>query len=121
MAGQSDAVRAWKYTCNDGITVYRLRAKTALVSQVDGESAAKVGGVTCSTETPLPPGNFRPRRVYVQSAAGVTRAVVAYDADAPIVTEGETILLQYAGDGTSFESSGCLLEERKPRGIVDQS
>lgn len=121
MAGQSDAVRAWKYTCNDGVTVYRLRAKTAIVAQVDGESAVKVGGVTCSTETPLPPGGFRPRKVYLQDASGHTRTVVAYDADAPIVTEGETVSLQYAGDATSFESSGCLLEERKPRGIVDQS
>lgn len=121
MAGQNDAVRAWKYTCNDGVTTYRLRAKTAIVEQVDGASAVKVGGESCSTEVALPPRGFRPRRVYVQDATGKTRSVVCYDADCPLATEGETVSIQTAGDATSFESSGIMLEERRPRGIVDQS
>lgn len=121
MAGQNDAVRAWKYTCNDGTTTYRLRAKTAIVAQVDGTPATKVGGESCSSEVPLPPKGFRPRRVYVHDATGKTRSVVCYDAAAPLAVQGVTINIQYAGAETAFTSDGIMLEERRPRGIVDQS
>lgn len=121
MAGQSDAVKAWKYTCNDNTTFYRLRGKTAIIAQQTAGLAVKVGGAACSTEVPLPPRGFRPRRVYCHDAGGHTRSVIAFEATAPIVTQGETINIQYAGAETAFTSDGILLEERRPRGIVDQS
>lgn len=119
MAGQSDAMRAWTYTSNSGARTFRLRAKTAIVAQVDGSSNVKVGGASSSSAVALPPRGFRPRKVYCTSAAGVKRAVVLYDADAPLATQGEVITLQYAGAETVFTSTGCLLEERILAGITD--
>jgi len=121
MAGQNDAMRAWTYTCNDGVTTYRLRAKTAIVAQVNGSSEAKVGGATAAATVPLPPRGFRPRRVYVYSAANVKRSVVLYDADAPLRAAAETILIQTAGSETSFTSTGGVLEEKIRAGITDNS
>jgi hypothetical protein len=120
MAGQNDAVRMWKYTHASG-AVYRLRAKTAIVAQVDGALAPKVGGEAAAITDPLPPRGFRPRKVYVTSAAGVKRSVVLYEEDAPLATAGTEITLQYAGAETTFTSTGGMLGQKKPAGITDPS
>lgn len=120
MAGLSGNMIAWRYTRNNGTTHYRMRAKKALTDQQTAGLAVKVGGQAATISTPLPPQGFRPRRVYVANG-GVKRAVVCYTADAPLVTAGETINIQYGADSTSFESTGELLEERGRAGITDAS
>lgn len=120
MAGQSDKVRMWKYTHASG-AVFRLRAKTAIVAQVDGSSNVKVGGSAAAVTDPLPTKGFRPRKVYVTSAAGVKRSVVLYEENAPLATAGETIQLQYDGTETTFTSTGGMLGQKKPAGISDPS
>lgn len=120
MASQSDNVIAWEYTCDDGVTKYRLRASKAITDQQTAGLATKVGGQAATVAIALPPVGFKPRRVYVSNAAGtVLRSVVCYETDAPLVTAGETIILQNAGDGVVFTSSGAMLGERKRRGIVN--
>lgn len=120
MAGLSGNMIAWTYTRNNGTTTYRMRAKKALTDQVTGGAAVKVGGAAAASTVPLPPQGFRPRRVYVNNG-GVKRAVVAYEANAPIVTAGETINIQYGADSTAFTSTGELLEERGRVGITDNA
>lgn len=120
MAGQSDAMRMWKYTHATG-AVYRLRAKAALVAQVTGGAAVKVGGAAAAVTDPLPPRGFKPRRVYVVDASNNKRAVVLYEENAPLATAGETINLQFAGAETSFTSTGGMAGQRVPGGITDPS
>lgn len=118
MAGQSDAMVAWKYTHATG-AVYRLRAKAAVVAQVDAIPNVKVGGEVAAVTDPLPPRGFRPRKVYVVDANNHKRSVVLYEEGAPLATAGVTILLQYAGAETSFTSTGGMLGQRVPGGITD--
>lgn len=121
MAGQSDNMKAWEYTCDDNATKYRLRAKAALVAQLDGGNVM-VGGQAATAAIPLPPIGFRPRKVYVTNADGsAIRTVVAYAPGAPILTAGKTITIQHDGDGTLFTSGGAVLGERKRLGIVDSA
>jgi hypothetical protein len=113
-------VVAWRYTADDGVTHYRLRAKKALVDQTGAGSAVKVGGQAATVSVPLPPRGFRPRRVYVASADGtVKRSVVAYSSSALIAAGGETITLASGGADTVFTSTGGVLGERRRAGITD--
>lgn len=121
MAGLDHSARRWTYTAKGGVT-YRLRATAAIVSQVDGSSNVKVGGSAAAVTVPLPPRGFKPRRVYVHNDANnVTRAVVAYEDDAPICTAGETINLQYGDTSIAFTSLGAGPSEKLPAGIADNS
>jgi hypothetical protein len=118
MAGQSDAVRMWKYTAAAG-KFFRLRAKTAIVAQQTGGAAVKVGGTAAAVSDPLPPRGFRPRKCYVTDASGHKRSVVCYEESAPLFTAGEVITLQYAGSETVFTSAGGTLGQKLPAGITD--
>lgn len=121
MAGQSDKVRRWKYTCDNGQT-YRLRAKTAIVAQVDGALAPKVGGEAASMADPLPPKGFRPRVAYVTDGTGLTRQVVCYDTSCALfATDGTTINLQLDGAETAFTGNKHNRSEHNPRGIADNA
>lgn len=121
MAGQNDAVRRWQYTCDNG-DVYRLRAKTAIVSQVDGGAAPKVGGEAASMADPLPPRGFKPRVAYVTDATGITRQVVCYDTVCALWAVDETTInLQLAGAETAFTGNKYGRAERNPRGIADNA
>ena len=124
MAGQSDNMIRWKYTTSGGTPItYRLRAKKVLTDQQTAGLATKVGGSSAAMTDVLPPRGFRPRRAYVTDTATglVRRSVVCYDDDAPLLTAGETILLQYNGEATSFTSTGGVLGEKLPAGIAQTS
>lgn len=121
MAGQSDNMIAWEYTCDDGTTKYRLRAKKALTDQLDGANVM-LGGQAATVSIPLPPIGFRPRKVYCTGGSPtVIRTVVAYAPAAPILTAGKTVSIQHKGDATTFTSGGAVLGERKRLGIKDSA
>lgn len=121
MAGQSDNMIAWEYTCDDNTTKYRLRAKKALTDQLDGGNVM-VGGQAATASIALPPQGFRPRKVYVTGGTPTAiRTVVAYAPGAPILTAGKTISIQHKGDATVFTSGAAVLGERKRLGIVDSA
>src|SRR5512146_2191165 len=121
MAGQDDNMIRWKYTTSGASPVtFRLRAKKALTDQQTAGLATKVGGSSAAMTDALPIRGFRPRRAYVvdQATGAIRRSVVCYDDDAPLLTAGETITLQYAGAETTFVSTGGVLNEKKPGGIA---
>lgn len=118
MAALSDNARAWKYTSDD-LTTFRLRAKSEMVAQQTAGLEVKVGGEAADTTDPLPPRGFRPRKAYVVDSAtkAIRRAVVVYEAGAPLMIKGETITLRHNGVDTVFETVGRL-GERVPGGIT---
>lgn len=124
MAALNDNLVAWTYTTGGATPrTFRLRAKKEITDQVTGGAAVKVGGSAAASTVSLPIKGFRPRRAYVsdQATGLIKRSVVCYSATAPILTAGETIILQHAGADTTFVSSGGSLGEKLPAGITQSS
>ena len=113
---------AWTYT-DDGGTDWRVAASKAITDQ------AKLGGEAAAASVPEKPAWLKMRRTTVRNATNsVSRAVPVYEANADILTPGETInlnlqLVNGTSDSAAFTQgatspTNIIGERRLPRGRV---
>ncbi len=98
---------AWTYTADDGNT-YRVAAQKAMTDQ------SKLGGTAALGTLPEKPSAIRMRRCTVSDGT-YSRVVPVYEPGAPIVTAGETVNANRAGDSRSLTSNGGFIPEGGPR------
>lgn len=98
----------WLYTDDQG-NQWRVAAQKALTDQ------AKLGGSAAAATDPERPNYFKMRRVTVSNSSGQSRVLPCYEPTAPIVTAGETINANFAGDSHAFTSNGGFIPEQAPR------
>lgn len=98
---------AWLYTADDGNN-YRVAAQKAMTDQ------NKLGGTAAGPTDPEKPSAIKMRRVTVSNGV-ISRVLPCYTTDAPIVTAGETVTANRAGDSHSFTSNGGFIPEGGPR------
>jgi hypothetical protein len=72
---------------------------------------AKQGGADGSTTALPKPASLKMRRVTVHNDTYGSRVVPCYEIGSPIAVQGETILLNAAGDARTFTSRGNPLPE----------
>jgi hypothetical protein len=109
---------AWTYTDEMGRD-WRRAADKAITDQLD-DATVKVGGAAAGATVIRVPTWIKPRVALVQSAGGVKRRCVAYEAGAYILTAGSTITLETAGADVTFTTYGSE-GERSRNGIMQSS
>jgi hypothetical protein len=98
---------AWTYTADDGST-YRVAAMKAMTDQ------DKLGGTAAAGTLQEKPSAIKMRRVTVSNGT-YSRVLPCYEPGAPIVTAGETVTANAAGDSRSLTSNGGFIPEGGPR------
>ena len=103
---------AWTYTDDLG-NDWRVAAQKALTDQT------KLGGSAAASTVPPKPPTIRMRRTTVRNnTLGVSRTVVVYASDAPILTAEATINLNHLADSAAFVWQNDLISERRARTSV---
>lgn len=98
---------AWLYTADNGVQ-YRVAAMKGMTDQ------NKLGGEAAAATDPEKPSAIKMRRVTVSNGT-ISRVLPCYTTDAPIVTAGEVVSANRAGDSHSFTSNGGFIPEGGPR------
>jgi hypothetical protein len=111
MAALSGNRIAWTYTDDLGRD-WRVAAQKALTDQ------SKLGGSAAAITVPPKPASIHMRRTTVRAVGTGSRSLPCYAGDAAILTAGETVNANFAGNSVEFTSAGTLISERRPRQSV---
>lgn len=110
----------WKYIADDA-TEYAVAATKAIIDQVNGVPAVKVGGAPASVAIPRLPPHIKPRYVYFTNG-GVSRKVVVYNTTCDAwVTPATELTLEKAGADVTFVRDADGTRGQRSRNTCKQS
>lgn len=110
----------WAYIADDSAE-YAMAASKAIVDQVNGSLAVKVGGEAVGSQK-RPPKGFKPRtRTFVNAAGDVRKQVTVYDLTCDAWTlEAPTLTLEHDGADATFTGTAAKRGESY-RGVTNQT